>query len=361
VRILTRYLVARFLGFFVAFLIVSTATIVVVEMMLNLGDMLKGERGLPGIASYLLLRLPAYYLRDLLPIAAFAAAFFTLGSAARWLELLAMKAGGLSPHRIALPLLLTGLILTAGTFLVSETLILEATRAWSQRDSKANPIAFRQGSFWYQRGRTIYNIEEADRATNTLRGVQVYELASNGRLLRSIEAPEVVIEGDDRWLFEAPLVRDFDPSAPESPPVVTHYDAKVELPLADASGAVLMTADVTTLSVFELRQLIEQQQTRGVAPARPLALLHARLAEPFVVLLFVLAAIPLGARVERTGAQGMTLPALQGIVIIAAFFSLRSATNTLTASGLLPPTTFPWLLLAAFASFGVWRFAEMPS
>jgi lipopolysaccharide export LptBFGC system permease protein LptF len=127
------------------------------------------------------------------------------------------------------------------------------------------------------------------------------------------------------------------------------------------SAAVLMTADVTTLSVFELRQLIEQQQTRGVAPARPLALLHARLAEPFVVLLFVLAAIPLGARVERSGAQGMTLPALQGIVIIAAFFSLRSATNTLTASGLLPPTTFPWLLLAAFASFGVWRFAEMPS
>ena len=360
-RILTRYLVARFLGFFAAFLIVSLATIVIVEMMLNLGDMLQGDRGLPGVASYLFLRLPAYYLRDLVPIVAFAAAFFTLGSAARRLELLAMKAGGLSPHRIAVPLIFTGLGLTVATFLVSETVILEATRTWSQRDTKANPIAFRQGSFWYQRGRTIYNIGDADRTTNTLRGVQIYELAANGRLARSIEANQATVDAEDRWLFESPLVRDFDPKAIESPPVVTRYDGKVILELADQGGAVLMTADVTTLSVVELQQVIDQHRSRGIAPARPLALLHTRLAEPFVVLLFVLAAIPLGVRVERAGAQGMTIPALYGIVIVAAFFSLRSLTSTLTASGLLPPTPVPWLLLAGFAGFGIWRFAEMPA
>ena len=361
VRILTRYLVARFLGFFVAFLIVSMATIVIGEMMLNLGDMLKGDGGLPGIASYLFLRLPAYYLRDLVPIVAFAAAFFTLGSAARWLELLAMKAGGLSPHRIALPLLYTGLLLTGASFLVSETVILEATRTWSQRDTKTNPIAFRQGSFWYQHGGTIYNIGEADRATNTLRGVQIYELAATGRLSRSIEADQVTVESDDRWVFEAPLVRDFDANASEAPPVVTRYDGEVVLPLADKSGAVLMTADVNVLSVVELQQVIDHQRTRGIAPVRPLALLHARLAEPFVVLVFVLAAIPLGARVERSGAQGMTIPALQGIVIVAAFFSLRGLADGGTGGGLLAPTPFPWLLLAGFACFGVWRYTEMPA
>ena len=75
-RILTRYLVARFLGLFAVFLILSMGTIIVMEMMLNLGDMLKGDRGLPGAASYLILRIPSYYLGDLIPIVAFAAGWY---------------------------------------------------------------------------------------------------------------------------------------------------------------------------------------------------------------------------------------------------------------------------------------------
>ncbi len=359
-RILTRYLVARFLGTFVVFLLVSTATIVIVEMMLNLGDMLQRDTGLRGIASYLFLRLPSYYLRDLLPIVAFASAFFTLGSAARGLEILAMKAGGLSPHRIAAPLLGVGLVLSAGGFVVNETVILEAKRLWNQRDSRANPISFRQGSFWYHRGRTIYNIGDADRTTNTLRGVRIYELGDDGRLLRSIEAESATVSGRDHWSFDSPLIRRFDPDDDESPPIATQYEGELGLDLGEGSGVALMNADVTTLSVLELRQVIAQQRQRGREPSRPQALLHARLADPFAVFLFVLAAIPLGVRVEMASGHGMTLPALYGIAIVAAFFSLRSVADTLTMGGLLPPSPIPWLIVAAFAGFGAWRYAEMP-
>lgn len=360
-RILTRYLIARFLGSFAAFLVVSTLTIVIVEMMLNLGDMLQGDDGAGGVASYLLLRIPSYYLRDLVPIAAFAAAFFTLGSASRARELQAMKAGGLSPHRAAVPLLWVGLTLTAATYVLNETLILETTRLWNQRDTESNPITFRQGSFWYQRGRTIYNIGDADRATNTLRGVHIYELSDRGRLLRSIEAQTATVQEDERWLFHAPVVRSFDEEQVERPPVTTYHDSDVALHQGRGSAVALMNADVTTLSVRELREVIEQQRRSGREPSRSRALLHARLAEPFAVLLFVVAAIPLGVRVDRTSAQGMTVPALYGIAIIAAFFSLRSVADTLTGSGLLPPAPSPWVLLAAFFAFGGWRYAEMPS
>jgi LPS export ABC transporter permease LptG len=360
VRILTRYLVARFLGFFAAFLVLSIATIVVVEMMLNLGDMLQGEGGLASILSYLFLRLPAYYLRDLIPIVAFAAAFFTLGSAARWLELMAMKAGGLSPHRAAAPLLLAGLVLAALAFALNETIVLDATRRFRERDSDANPVAFRRGSFWYQRGRTIYNIGDADRATNTLRGVQILELGEKGRLLRSIEAERATVESDDRWIFHDPLVRHFDPVRREEPPTASRHRGDVHLELADATGLALMSADAATLSVPQLWELIEEQRSHGRDPTRPVALFHARLAEPFAVVLFVLAAIPLGTRVERAGAHGMTLPALMGIAMVAAFFSLRSLTETLTVGGVLPPSPVPWLLLGGFTLLGAWRYTEMP-
>ncbi len=360
-RILTRYLVARFLGFFAAFFIVSTVTIAIVEMMLNLGDMLRGDGGLSDISSYLLLRLPAYYLRDLVPIVGFAAAFFTLGTAGRWLELLAAKAGGLSPQRMSAPLLVTALFLTVVTFFLNETWVLDASRRWDQRDELSNPIRFREGSFWYQRGRTIYNIADADRATNTLRGVRIFELDERGRLMRSIEAPTATLDASDHFVFQAPRVRRFDPvDRARAPDIEDHLEA-ASLSLQDESGGALMNADLSTLSVRELSQVIGQQAAAGEPAARPRALLSARLAEPWVVLLFVLVAVPFGVRAERGGSQGMTVGALYGMAGVTAFFALRSLVGTLTSSGLLPPVPGPWVLLAVFGAAGTWRYARMPS
>jgi lipopolysaccharide export system permease protein len=361
VRILTRYLVARFLGTFLALLLVSIVTIVIVEMMLNLGDMLRGDGGLADIYSYLILRLPAYYLRDLVPIAAFGGAFLAVGSAARWLELLAAKAGGISPHRLAAPLVVAGALLSVGAFVLNETLVLEATRRWNQRDEQTNPIRFREGSFWYQRGRTIYNIADADRSTNTLRGVRIFELDARGRLLRSIEAPRARIDAQDRFHFEAPRVRRFDPDERSRGPQVEDHTGEVMLALRDQGAEALMNADIATLSVSQLSGVVRRQRREGDPDSRPIALLHARLAEPLAVALFVLVAVPLGARAEPGRGQGMTVAALLGIAAIALFFGLRSAVDSLTASGLLPPSPAHWVLVAAFGGFAGWRYQRMPA
>ena len=105
VRILSRYFVARFLRYFVAIFVASALGIATVEMLLNFDDMLKGGHGTEGVVTYLLLRIPSYYLRELVPICTFAAAFTTLGLAARWFESTAAKAGGISPYRLILPVL----------------------------------------------------------------------------------------------------------------------------------------------------------------------------------------------------------------------------------------------------------------
>ena len=358
-RILTRYLVARFLGFFAALLIGSLLTIAVVEMMLNLGDMLREDEGLSGIVTYLVLRLPAYYLRDLVPMAAFGAAFFTLGTAARWLELLAAKAGGLSAQRIGVPLLGAAVLLTAASFVLNETWVLEATRRWNQRDARSDPIRFREGSFWYQRGRTIYNIEDANRATNTLRGVLVLELDDRGRLQRSIEAPEASVDPDGGLVFDSPRIRRFDAADRSRAPETERFEGPVRLELRESSGSALMTAELATLSLRELAQVTQASRGRRRAQESA-ALLHARLAEPLTVILFVLAAIPLGVHAERSGNQGMTAPALIGIGAVAVFFALRSVAETLAAGQLLPAPA-PWALLAAFSALGTWRYTGMPT
>jgi lipopolysaccharide export system permease protein len=124
VRILSRYFAVRFTGLFAAILFASTLTIVIVEMLLNLDDMLRAQDGMTGVLRYLFLRIPSYYLRDLMPVAAFAASFFTLATASRWHETTAVKAGGLSPHRIVLPILATAALLALASLILAETWVV---------------------------------------------------------------------------------------------------------------------------------------------------------------------------------------------------------------------------------------------
>lgn len=360
-RILTRYLVSRFLGNFAAFLLVSTLVIVIVEMMLNLGDMLRGDSGLAGIGVYLLLRIPAYYLRDLIPIVAFASAFFTLAQASRWLEILAMEAGGLSRLRIAAPILVASALLVAATLAVNETVVLSATRHWNLRgsDDGAIPVTFRQGSFWYHRGRTIYNIGDADRATRTLRGVRIYELDPAGHLLRSIRARRATIETAHRWRFERPFIRTFDPVDKLRPPSTVRQNGEVTLDLLDSTDMALMNADLTTLSLRDLYAAIETGASGRRRSRQMESLFHERLAEPLIVWVFVLTALTLGIRVDHAQGRGMITSAFYGIAVVAAFFGLRSLGGALTTGGLLPPWPAPWALVLAFFAFGSWRFVRI--
>ena len=161
-RTLSRYFVARFIRLFLATLFGSTLAIVIVEMLLNLDDMLKGQAGLTGALGYLFLRIPSYYLHDLIPIASFVAAFLSMGLGASWRETTACKAGGISPHSVAIPILGAACALSVATLALNETLVIRSIQEWSQQRGGVGSIEFRRGAFWYQRGRSIYNIGDAN-------------------------------------------------------------------------------------------------------------------------------------------------------------------------------------------------------
>jgi len=103
VRTLSRHFLASYLKLFVTILFASMIAIAIVEMLLNFDQVLDDHTGLAGVASYLFLRLPAYYFRDLIPVTSFAAAFFCIGLAARSREVMAAKTGGVPPRPTAHP------------------------------------------------------------------------------------------------------------------------------------------------------------------------------------------------------------------------------------------------------------------
>jgi lipopolysaccharide export system permease protein len=326
-------------------------------MLLNFDHIVERGRGIHSLATYMLLRLPSYYLHDLIPASSFAAAFLCFGLPARRREIAAMKAAGISPLRAAAPVLAAATALSACALVAEETLVLDATREWNRVGDSAQAISFHGGSFWYHRGDFIYNVREADREARSLHGVRVFERNRRGRLVRSIHAELVRIEDGPRWRFVDATLRSFDPSDPAAPPRLD-FRAEKLLDVAEERDLALLDASARTLSLPDLRQYIRARSQEGPDTARYRGLLHARLAHPLSVLLFTFLAIPLGLAVERS--RSLAAGALHGIAVTGLFFTFRTIASMLAAAGFAAATLSPWLLLAGFAGYGAWRFARVP-
>ena len=360
VRILSRHFLASYLGFYVAILVSSLLVIAIIEMMLNLERALEFQSGAGGVATYLLLRLPSYYLPYLLPVTSFGAAFLCIGLSARAQEIVAAKAGGVPPQRIVAPVLCAALALSLVALVTFETVVRNSGAAYERtRRGDASSTLFRnEGSFWYQRGRLLYNVQSADRATRTLHDVRVYERDDAGRLRRAIHAETARISGEDRWELHRATIRSFDLDDPSAAPAIERLDRTL-LDVASEQDLALLDADASTLPLPELSAYVQAMERSGRDSTRYRALLHARLAEPLSVPLFALLALPLGLGVERT--RSLAIAALQGIALLGAFYGVTSTTQILAAGGVAAAIPAPWVVLGGFAGFGAWRLLRTPA
>ncbi len=358
-RILSRYFAARYLGLFAAILFASLLTVTLVEMLLNLDDMLRAKNGVAGIAEYLFLRIPSYYLRELIPITSFAATFFTLALSSHWLEVLAVKTGGISLARVVAPILAAAAVLAVFSFWLSENWIVPATRTWSQGQVSDEPrFHYRDGSFWYHSDRTLYNISSADLKKNTLRGVRLFELNHEGRVIRIVEAEKVDLEADHVWRLHAPTIRRFVPDQFHILPRVERVE-ELSIEVVARQNLALIHQDLRSVSLEELADYIRTRAAAGENVERFETLFQFRLTEPLAVLIFAMLAAPLGLRVDHKGSFG--IPAMWGIFVVASFFTLRSVSQTLSNEGVISAVAASWSVVGLFTLLGSWRLTTIRS
>ncbi len=358
-KILSRLLLKQSLFNFLATLGIASAAITIAELMLNINDFIAQSTGVLSIAQYLMALVIGSYFQFLIPVSAFAAIFLTFGFAARSNELVAMKAGGISPLHAALPLLGAIGILSFATLFFNEIVARECVRIVAVFEGEAmegDGMVFRGGAFWHRRGDTIYRLRNADVAQRILQDVTIYERNAQGRLVRTITAKTASVD-EENWILEQAIVRGFDPTDPAAP-IQTDFLPTMNLELPDDPRQVLLKATADNLSLPELFTQIRDSQRLGEPALVSRASFHQRVTRPFAVLLFAILALPLALRVEA--AKTLATPALQGIAFITLYWFLENLSIDLATRGALPAGATLWSLLIAFAAYAIWRLRKAP-
>ena len=132
---------------------------------------------------------------------------------------------------------------------------------------------------------------------------------------------------------------------------------EIVVELDEQPSAALLKREVAALSSGDLRGYIALREGQGRDVTRGEALLQDRYSEPIAVLLFSLLAIPLGLRVEQT--RALSRGALQAVMIMFLYYSVRQTASTLAAEGILPSFA-PWAAVALFLAAGAAALARVP-
>jgi lipopolysaccharide export system permease protein len=357
-RTLWRYYSLRFLQAFAGALLILALMVVVVDMLLNWGDIMAAQETLGGAIRVLLLRTAASYLTYLIPVAAFAGTFIVIGQAARSLEVMALRAGGISPLRAFVPLLLVAIVLSAFTLWLNETVgraaaVLMAQDAGLTSDS----IELRSGTWWYHSGRVVYSGQDPNATGSSIRDARVFVRDDGGQLVRTIHASTAHRESDKEWRFEHAIVRTFDTADPSRAPTVTRAD-EITLALESLRNLRLDARELAALRLPQLMTYIDVAQGRGADTGPARSIFHSRLSVPIVVLLFVSFAIPLALSVEQS--KSLALPTLHGIAILTAFLVLREYTGGIAFRVGGSMAYLPWILVVLFLTWSSTRLLRVP-
>jgi LPS export ABC transporter permease LptG/LPS export ABC transporter permease LptF len=204
-------------GFLFYFAVMVLSLVVLIEVFTFfelLGDMVKNDIGMSTMVDYLWHLAPSL-IYQITPIGTLVASLICFGILTKYNEVTAFKAGGVSVHRLAAPVLVVSFLISLLLFGFDHFYIPEANRRQEmlRAEIKKKPVAtyLRPDRQWvYGAGSRVYNFLNLDPVTNVMTKVNVFELDPHTyRVVHQITAEHA--RWDDQlhtWVFENGLSQD---------------------------------------------------------------------------------------------------------------------------------------------------------
>ncbi len=358
---LDRYLICRMLAAVGICTIALFAIWILLDLNDNITEFRKVENSFAYLVEYYSVVLP-YVFVLLIPFALMLGMLYCLGKLSSSREIIAMIQTGRGLARVLAP------FAGVGFFLSIACLLLNYHRApWGEGYQKAL-IEYAQSGSASQARNVLYHHRDSGRAWfvsrfpydytrgQPLRGVQITTKNDSGLPARRLKASRAVWHRDSRtWNFHNAVVLDLEA---EPMPVFTSLPSPHVVPdWPETPNQIIKPGLVAQhLGIPELRSwLDENRETEWVDRRVFLTQWYYRWAQPWICLVVVLLAAPLGIVFTRRGAAGGVAIAvfLSASMLLVTEFSL-----TLGDAGYLPPQIAAWgtnIIFAALALFLLYR------
>jgi LPS export ABC transporter permease LptF/LPS export ABC transporter permease LptG len=303
-----------------------------------------------------------YLIYQLAPLAGLVAVLVTFGVLSKNNEIVAFKASGISLYRLALPLLLAGVFISAALFLLDYTYLPYANQ---RQDAFRNQIKGRPAQTYTRPQRWIfgendkvYNYDLFDPKQNLFGGLTVIELdPSTFQMRRRVFATRAQwIDTENTWALESGWVREFADGVVTSytPFKLTSLPELVEPPTYFNREVI----QATQMNLNDLGRYIAGLHRAGFDVSSLLVQWQKKLAYPLIAPISMTLAIPFAILVGSRGAIGGIA---MGIGIGMVYWAVSALSEAMGGIGQLPPQLAAWSPDLIFLFLALYFLFKMPT
>ncbi|MGE4357943.1 MAG: LptF/LptG family permease [Candidatus Omnitrophota bacterium] len=351
-RIVERYILKNFLFPLIYISASFILLFIIVDIFGHLDEFIRAKAELRQILNYYFYYLPLIFVQ-VLPFAGLLASIYSLTNLQRYNEITALHSCGIGLFKIIRPYIITGLFLSAFTYVLNEKVNPHAFRTtYNLKESLTNKKSqkgFLENVTLYGKDNRIIYARRYDIEKKILYDIVILEHDINQILINKITARLAIWENKTWKLYGAVLYR-LDPEGNFVGEPVYLDDRTIEL-LESPEDIIRNDIIAEAMSISQLSQYIERFKGSSDKIVRRFQVeLEQKKSFPSYVLVLILIGIPFGLVRQNVGKiMCLGIAFATGVL----FYALNAISLALAKAGFLPPSISAWLVPLVFIIFSI--------
>ena len=317
-NILDRYVIRKYLFIFSLIFVALVSVSIIVTFFERIDNVYEHNKPLSMFLRYIWYRIPEFS-SFILPVAALTTALLALGLLAKFNEVTAMKACGISVYRLILPILFMAFSVSLLSFYLQERILPGANNRAEETWNKINDYPARSYSYlnrhWIlgREKNRIYHYDFFDPGRSAFSRLSIFDLDLGSWSLVRRQYGDKAFLTDDRLRLSGCWVRTFKGDLPES----FEESRDMEFTGVEKKGYFMKEwKEPSQMTYPELRSYTAEVAEMGFDTTRFKVDLSTKISFPFVSLIMTLLGVPFAFAMGKRG----TLVGIGLSVVIAMLY-----------------------------------------
>ncbi|NRA64443.1 MAG: LPS export ABC transporter permease LptG [Pseudobacteriovorax sp.] len=294
------------------------------------------------LVKFYIYRIPSLLLQAL-PISSLLSSVITMVLMSRTNEITAMRAAGMGPLRVGIPIAVGGFLLSVFSFILGEIVLPEsAKKAHYIKEVKieqGSETQLAEGARWLRQDDSLFTFKDYDPVASVMYGIKVISVGKDFRPKKTYESEVGVYrpsEGD--WVLSNVKIRYFWPNGSISDSEQKDF-LPVKIPI-EPEKLKKERREANELSIFELNEIVVRDGASGIDILSYQVDMHVKMAFHFASFVVCLVGLRFGYKSERSMETARSI--LFAVAIGISYWFFLNAGRALGKRGSIDPLFSAW-------------------